>query len=110
MSSGRDAAGIMLGGVVVGVAAIAGLALVMGFMVAVAVVNGYVLSCLWHWFVATQFGFPELTVLQSVGLGLIASFMTHQLTTKPDGETLVAYIFVRPGFVLLFGYIIHGMM
>lgn len=80
-----------------------------------AIINGWVLTYLWHWFAVPIFGFHELTIVQAIGIGLIIGFMTHKaVISKKDsrdtdwGGTIGNLL--SPFFVLFFGYIVHLFM
>lgn len=45
--------------------------------------NGWVLSKLWLWFVVPIFGFKPLTVVQAIGIALVVRFLTADTTTSP---------------------------
>ena len=45
-------------------------------------INGFVLSKMWLWFIVTTFGAPVLTVPQAIGVGMIVSFLTYRATPK----------------------------
>jgi hypothetical protein len=40
-----------------------------------ALVNAYVLTCLWDWFIVTTFTLPSLTLAQAYGISLLMSFL-----------------------------------
>ena len=40
-----------------------------------ALVNAYVLTCLWDWFVVTTFTLPSLTLAQAYGISLLFSYL-----------------------------------
>jgi hypothetical protein len=80
--------------------------------------NGWVLSLLWGWFLVPTLGLPSLSILQSIGIALAISYLTYQyIDTQPKdftfvekfGEILVVTI-VRPFFAVTFGFIVHLMM
>jgi len=76
-----------------------------------AILNGWVLSWLWLWFVVPVFAVPALSMLQSIGIATVISFMTKQYVPTGDkaGEAW-AYLILTPLVTLLFGYIIHSFM
>lgn len=43
-----------------------------------AMLNGYVLSVVWAWFIVPVFGLPEISVAQGLGIALVVGMMTHQ--------------------------------
>jgi hypothetical protein len=80
------------------------------------VLYGVVISYLWAWFVVVPFGIKALTLGQAIGLGMLVSFITyHDVDVKAPERSPWASVgralglaFVRPGFVLLFGYVIFS--
>jgi hypothetical protein len=43
-------------------------------MFIVALVNAYVITCLWDWFIITTFALPSLTLAQAYGISLFFSY------------------------------------
>ena len=85
--------------------------------------HAYVTTILWRWFVSSQFGLPELTMTQAMGLGLIVltfttSFARIQDINKLDisaseirkSGTMLLKQFTLTLFMLLTGWIIKGYM
>lgn len=69
--------------------------------------EGFVLTKLWAWFVAPQFGLPFLGIAQGVGIAAIASMLTHQLPSDAenrDGNLAVGWSVVAPLIALLLGW------
>jgi hypothetical protein len=83
--------------------------------------NAFVLSQLWGWFLA-PLGVPPITLVQSLGLGLIISFcwastkgpmseIKPEYTNPPTTSTQVAFIvscYTRPLVVWFVGWILHS--
>lgn len=42
------------------------------------IIQGYVLSLLWLWFIVPIFAIKSISIAQSIGLIIIAEFLTHQ--------------------------------
>jgi ABC-type antimicrobial peptide transport system permease subunit len=87
---------------------------VAGLLVAVCLLNGWVLLLLWRWFVPVLFpNVPLLTVPVAIGISLIVSLLTHQdmsdVAKKEDTKkwSVLVTLFVRPLFVLLIGWIVR---
>jgi putative flippase GtrA len=80
--------------------------------------RGFVISKLWLWFIVSTFGAVPLGIAQSIGLGLLVSFLTHQVDTyedkdKSDTERLfikIGVALLAPAFALLFGWIVKGFL
>ena len=78
--------------------------------------DGFVLMKLWAWFIVPLFHLPALTIAAAIGLGLIASFLTHQM--RPDNEenplaamaNIFGYGFVNAGMCLLIGWVVTFFM
>ena len=48
-----------------------------------ALVNGWVLTMLWVWFITPIFSIRPLTIAEAIGIGLIISYLTYH-STKPN--------------------------
>ncbi len=89
-----------------------GLALIAAAIAFSAILNGWVLTHLWHWFMVPIFGLHDLTIVPAIGLGLIVSFLTNKgvIAKKDSRETdwsaTIGYL-LSPFIVLFFGYIVH---
>lgn len=95
---------------------ILGLLLFASFIICLsAVINGYVLTILWTWFVV-PFGISPINIPWAVGLCLILSLLTHQIPATDYAKeqqsigtrigTAVGDL-CAPFIVLLFGYTVH---
>ena len=82
-----------------------------------AMLNGWVFSILWKWFVIPIFNLPALTVVQSIGLGMVVAMFNGKdkfsSDKKSDQEslwtvTLKAFFtaILTPLFTLLLAYIV----
>ena len=89
-------------------------------MIVSSILNGYVLSVLWGWFMVPTFGLPDLSVAAAVGISLIVRYLTDQHKSsepKNEGETFgekfgtaIGIAILAPLFALFFGWIIHLFM
>lgn len=78
--------------------------------------SGCVLSMLWLWFIVSTFGAAPLGIAQSIGLAIIASFLTQQVFRYEDknkslNKRLAQYAmnaFVFPAMTLFMGWIVKG--
>ncbi len=85
-----------------------------GFLVATLILNGYVLSVLWGWFIVPAFNAPPLGLVSAIGIVLVVSFMTHQGQYKrPDEQptlTKIGEVFLtgmlKPVVALCVGWIL----
>ena len=85
-----------------------------------SIINGYVLTVLWDWFMVPTFGLPHLSLAPAIGMALVVSYLTHQSipsSEKEDKEdiglTIAKAVFrsvAYPALVLLFGGIVHSFM
>lgn len=91
---------------------------VVGFAVAEILVNGWVISILWGWFIVPVFKIPTLNILQAYGLALVVGILTKQdidvkSPERSITETIIRGIGVavlRPLFTLGFGWIVLQFM
>ena len=82
--------------------------------------HAYVTTILWSWFVSSQFGLPELTITQAMGIGLIVLTFTTSFarsseisTTKNWSERSAELLGKQIGLsltMLLMGWIIRMFM
>lgn len=95
-------------------------------MASTAIVNGYVLSVLWGWFVVPALGLPPLTIPSAIGLAMVIGYLTHQYSPKdkiePEDEEerkkqkkkelidAISHIISRPISCLIVGWIVHLFM
>ncbi len=75
------------------------------------IINGWVISILWAWFVVPIFALPLLSIPQATGLGLLFNCTNHQTIKEPkDADTSLTEIVVtailRPFLVLFIGWIV----
>lgn len=74
--------------------------------------NGWVLSWLWLWFMV-PLGLPVISLAHSIGIAGIVGFMTKQYTSDKNEEEKyerMAYGLLAPFIALGGGYIIHSFM
>lgn len=95
----------------VGLLVLAVVAIVVG-----AVMNGYVLSVLWGWFVVPLFSAPPLSVATAIGLSLAVGMLVSRGSSSSDekkdsGEAIVnlfAQVIFAPLFTLFVGWIVKS--
>lgn len=51
-----------------------------------AVLNGWVLTKLWGWFIVPTFGLPELGIVPAIGLAIIIEFLTQHTTSRKSSD------------------------
>ena len=76
--------------------------------------NGYTLSVLWSWFVATKFGLPTLTIVEALGLAIVVGYFTSSMATTDWGDEsdkqktvrIVLLPFLKTGVFLGIGWVI----
>jgi hypothetical protein len=79
-----------------------------------ALMNGWVLSILWGWFVLPLFGLPSLSIPKAIGLALVVGVLTKQDTQSESSNketsnpimALIARAVFAPLFVLLIGWVV----
>ena len=92
------------------------IAAIVGVTALGVVVNGWVLSHLWIWFLV-PLGLPVISVAHCIGISMVTSWLTYQYQTskgEEDGSkvlTNLAIVFiVRPLATLGIGYIVKQYM
>lgn len=82
------------------------------------VINGFVLSCFWHWFFV-PFGLPPIGVAHALGLSLVSHYLsTSPLAAEKPPEEKIAekcarLLFARIGFAtvsLFIGFVVSRFM
>lgn len=48
--------------------------------IAITILDGCVLQIMWGWFMTPTFHVPQLSIPQAIGLGLVVTFMTKNVT------------------------------
>lgn len=80
-----------------------------------SILNGWVLSILWGWFIVPIFELPSLPIAEAIGFATIVTFLTRH-STKTDGDKVSGWINVAvqltipPLAYLAFGYVVHLFM
>ncbi len=88
---------------------------IVGMLAFGVIVNGYILSILWVWFLV-PLGLPAISVAHSIGVAMVASWLTyqHQSTTQEDKDkalqNLAVVFIVRPLATLGIGYLVKQFM
>lgn len=94
------------------------LALIGGTAIGVfsSILNGWVLTHLWYWFVY-PLGVRPLGLAQAIGFAMIVRYLTHQnVATPPDEKGLYGIVcallraFVSPILMLIIGAIVKAFM
>lgn len=101
---------------------------VIGFLVAVpmlfatgvalglvaSIIEGWVFTKLWGWFIVTNFNLPQISLAVAIGISyLIALVTNHNMNAKkiPGEESnligMFGYLFIRPLVILFCGWITH---
>lgn len=82
-----------------------------------ALFNGYALSKLWEWFMVSAFGVPSLTVGAAIGVSMVVSFLTHQVSpndkSEDFGELLakgIVMAILKPSVALVLGAILKAVL
>ena len=75
------------------------------------VINGFVIQHLWGWFVVTTFALAPLSIPAAIGIALVAHYVTWNYSGEHNvGSPMITTLMIRPGVVLLTGYIVHLFM
>lgn len=76
--------------------------------VPLALFRGWVIALLWGWYVSDYFGAPSLTIVEAVGLGILASLFTSHSSDddQEDGWWIKAILraLITPVLALVFGF------
>jgi hypothetical protein len=87
-----------------------------GAEVAGALLNGWVLSVLWGWFLV-PLGIPPILILHAIGVGVTISLLTSHGPKGKDERTstekmreAIAFMFMTPLVALAMGWIVHSFM
>jgi hypothetical protein len=87
------------------------LALTLFYIVGSSVLNGWVLSKLWLWFMVPMFGFKPISVVYAIGLALTVRFLTVDYSftkqEKQDTATILLIPVFGSLFALAFGWLVH---
>lgn len=88
-------------------AAIGGIVVSFIVLIAVSIVlNGWVLSFLWKWFISDIFGIQALTVGQAIGVSMTVSFLTYRASTSKtkgsefDWSAIIGQALISPFITL----------
>jgi len=77
---------------------------------------GLTFSILWSWFIVTTFNAPQLTIAQAYGVALCVAVVRGYQPTDSKRDTnqvildVLASVLIRPAFLLLFGWIVKGLL
>lgn len=100
--------------IVVGFVALVSVAIVVH-----ALIEGWVLSILWGWFMVPTLGLPVISVPQAIGIALVINMLTHQSynhhTEDKDVSTgkkigRIVRLFTMPFSALLISWIVKMFM
>jgi hypothetical protein len=79
-----------------------------------AIINGFVLSQLWAWFIVPYFGFVPLSIPVAYGFSLIMAFLTYHVVglkaedNKDEKVKQLGVALIRPFMYLLIGWLAHA--
>lgn len=81
---------------------------IVGIAAGLAVLNGWVLSILWGWFIVPTFAAPALSIPAAMGIAIAVGYMTSSTRGKDDREKWdkIATPFVHPIVALGVGWIV----
>jgi hypothetical protein len=80
-----------------------------------SIINGFVLTVLWGWFVIPLFSLPPLNIPQAIGISIIVSYLTHRKTETEDKDegfwtkiiSIFLYIILYPALVLCIAWVVQ---
>ena len=84
-----------------------------GVIVGLAIVDGWVLSILWDWFVVSLFGLQSLSIPQAIGFSLVVGYLTHQtMPNQKNKDDKVDYValasqLLKPFMALFIGWVVY---
>lgn len=78
-------------------------------MVVCGILEGWVFSVMWGWFIVPVFGAPALRIPHAIGLALVVGMLTHRVRkeqNQPDTVEILAYGLVMPFVYLGIGWVV----
>lgn len=77
-----------------------------------SILSGLALIALWGWFIIPIFGFRALLLPEAIGIGMVASFLTHPTPiANVEKSYLMEYVFTatifRPVIAYFIGWIVQ---
>lgn len=75
--------------------------------------NGWVLTKLWAWFMVTGFGVAPLRLSIAIGIAMMVTYLTHQNDgnyARKEGTKWwhsIVFVLLKPLVTLVFGYVVH---
>jgi hypothetical protein len=104
-SSSEDAA--------IGTVLVLGALAIPTLIAAAVVVDGYVLSVLWGWFVVPAFHIPALTIPYAIGVSMVAASLTNHRNGKEAEKEVswwqpLLFLTLKPAFALGLGWIVKA--
>lgn len=85
-----------------------GIVIVVAMIFVLGILEGWAVSTLWNWFVATTFGLPRLFIPLAIGLAMTATVFQVPPCKARKEESIDRSIqlICQPFFCVLFGWII----
>lgn len=87
---------------------------VIGYIVLTSVMNGWVLTYLWQWFVMPVFDIRSILIVEAIGISMIATFLARHASRQKENRTIeeqkieaIQYGILHPLIVLGVAYIVH---
>lgn len=84
-----------------------------GFTIIGAILNGWALSVLWGWFIVPIFKLPTLTIIQAIGVAMVASFLTKTYSTSDKSKSLedritdlIGSTIIAPVLAIMLGWLV----
>jgi hypothetical protein len=95
--------------------AAAAMLVVLGIVAALlmlAVLNGFMLSYMWEWFVV-PFGLPSVSIIHAIGIAILVSMLTdHSKSSKGDDDPFIQIAIYVVARLIAFGiaFLLSGLM
>lgn len=84
----------------------------MAAIVLAIMLQAFVLSVLWGWFLTELFHLPVITLMEAMGVSLTARYLLGSggNPSEDKGFKMWAILFFKPGIILFMGYLIKSNM
>ena len=77
-------------------------------IIPIYILNGFVITKLWVWFIVPFFGLQQISMAPAIGVALLVSLLTRQYVPNNENKRLEPLVlaFLYPLITLLFGWIV----
>jgi len=88
--------------------------IMMSLVAPIALMNGYILSTMWGWFIVPMFEVKGISVLNAYALFLIAGLFSNKTQAQSESDSVfygkVVFMITRNLFLFFFGYIVVSLI